>query len=195
MSDAKPVGVALLRRFSPLEGMKKDNLDALARKVIVKRLASIHDLGAMTILCTDKTGTLTSAEITLAKSLDAAGAADERAAWLGAISAELGGDRGALDAALVAGSAGAARGWTLLARHAFDRTCGGDHFRRGRFSGSEGRRERISSGQRGGDGNSGVGPFRRIGIEAAADHFFHRGIDVGRDAGHAAEMDRILQVD
>ena len=31
------------------------------RKVIVKRLASIHDLGAMTILCTDKTGTLTSA--------------------------------------------------------------------------------------------------------------------------------------
>jgi P-type Mg2+ transporter len=31
------------------------------RKVIVKRLASIHDLGAMTVLCTDKTGTLTSA--------------------------------------------------------------------------------------------------------------------------------------
>ena len=40
------------------------------RKVIVKRLASIHDLGAMTVLCTDKTGTLTSAEITLARSLD-----------------------------------------------------------------------------------------------------------------------------
>ena len=29
------------------------------RKVIVKRLAAIHDLGAMTVLCTDKTGTLT----------------------------------------------------------------------------------------------------------------------------------------
>ena len=41
------------------------------RKVIVKRLAAIHDLGAMTVLCTDKTGTLTSAEITLARSLDA----------------------------------------------------------------------------------------------------------------------------
>src|SRR5207244_1596119 len=41
-------------------------------------------------------------------------------ARLGAISAELGGDRGALDAALTAGSADAARGWTLLARHAFD---------------------------------------------------------------------------
>ena len=100
--------------------LSRGALRMAARKVIVKRLASIHDLGAMTILCTDKTGTLTSAEITLAKSLDAAGAADDRAARLGAISAELGGDRGALDAALVAGSAGAARGWTLLARHAFD---------------------------------------------------------------------------
>jgi CRP-like cAMP-binding protein len=38
MSDANPIGVALLRRFSPLEGMKKDNLDALARKVTVKKL-------------------------------------------------------------------------------------------------------------------------------------------------------------
>ena len=100
--------------------LSRGALRMAARKVIVKRLASIHDLGAMTVLCTDKTGTLTSAEITLAKSLDAAGAADDRAARLGAISAELGGDRGALDAALVAGAAGAARGWTLLARHAFD---------------------------------------------------------------------------
>jgi Mg2+-importing ATPase len=39
------------------------------RKVIVKRLVSIHDLGAMSVLCTDKTGTLTSAKITLACSL------------------------------------------------------------------------------------------------------------------------------
>ena len=70
------------------------------RKVIVKRLASIHDLGAMTVLCTDKTGTLTSAEITLARSLDPMGADDPRAARLGAIAAELGGDRGSLDAAL-----------------------------------------------------------------------------------------------
>ena len=71
------------------------------RKVIVKRLASIHDLGAMTVLCTDKTGTLTSAEILLARSLDAAGAENPRAASLGAIAAVLGGDRGSLDAALV----------------------------------------------------------------------------------------------
>jgi Mg2+-importing ATPase len=91
-----------------------------ARKVIVKRLASIHDLGAMTVLCTDKTGTLTSAEITLARSFDPFGADDPRAARLGAIAADLGGDRGSLDAALLRGSAGAAEGWTLVGRHAFD---------------------------------------------------------------------------
>ncbi|WFU42690.1 magnesium-translocating P-type ATPase [Bradyrhizobium sp. CB82] len=90
------------------------------RKVIVKRLAAIHDLGAMTVLCTDKTGTLTSAEIRLARSLDAEGKEDARAARFGAIAAALGGDRGSLDAALVAGCAGAAQGWTLAGRQAFD---------------------------------------------------------------------------
>jgi Mg2+-importing ATPase len=90
------------------------------RKVIVTRLASIHDLGAMTVLCTDKTGTLTSAEIKLAHSLGPAGVEDPRAARLGAIAAELGGDRGALDAALVAGAAGAAQGFTCAGRQAFD---------------------------------------------------------------------------
>jgi Mg2+-importing ATPase len=90
------------------------------RKVIVKRLAAIHDLGAMSVLCTDKTGTLTSAEITLARSLNPDGADDPRAAQRGAIVATLGGDRGSLDAALVAGAARAADGWTLAGRRAFD---------------------------------------------------------------------------
>ena len=92
-----------------------------ARKVIVKRLASIHDLGAMTVLCTDKTGTLTSAEITLARSLDPLGADDPRAARLGAIAADLGGDRGSLDAALVrAVRRGRRRAGHSVGRHAFD---------------------------------------------------------------------------
>ena len=40
----------------------------MARKqVVVKRLAAIHDLGAMDVLCTDKTGTLTQAQIILAR--------------------------------------------------------------------------------------------------------------------------------
>jgi Mg2+-importing ATPase len=90
------------------------------RKVIVKRLAAIHDLGAMTVLCTDKTGTLTSAAITLTQSLDPSGADSPHVAQLGAIAATLSGDRGALDAALMQGSPKAAEGWTFAGRHAFD---------------------------------------------------------------------------
>ncbi len=55
------------------------------RKVIVKRLASIHDLGAMTVLCTDKTGTLTSAEIVLAGSFNAKGEPYPRIAMLAGV--------------------------------------------------------------------------------------------------------------
>ena len=91
-----------------------------ARKVIVKRLASIHDLGAMSVLCTDKTGTLTSAQITLAKSFDAMGQENDRAARFAAIVALLGGDRGALDAALIQAYEKAADGWRMLRRRSFD---------------------------------------------------------------------------
>ncbi len=38
--------------------------------VIVKRLSAIHNLGSMDVLCTDKTGTLTQAKISLEKHLD-----------------------------------------------------------------------------------------------------------------------------
>lgn len=92
------------------------------RKVIVKRLASIHDLGAMTVLCTDKTGTLTSAEISLARSIAPSGIDDPRAARLGAIAAWLGGDSGALDTAMTAAATSAAIGWTLVASRTFDFT-------------------------------------------------------------------------
>ncbi len=43
------------------------------RKVIVKRLASIQNLGSMDVLCTDKTGTLTEATIRLEQHVDVAG--------------------------------------------------------------------------------------------------------------------------
>jgi Mg2+-importing ATPase len=90
------------------------------RKVIVKRLAAIHDLGAMSVLCTDKTGTLTSAEITLARSVAPDGSDDPRPAELGAIAATLGGDRGSLDTALVTGADHAAAGWILGGQQTFD---------------------------------------------------------------------------
>ncbi|WP_051370853.1 magnesium-translocating P-type ATPase [Mesorhizobium loti] len=120
---AVALGVGLTPELLPMittVTLSRGAMRMARRKVIVKRLASIHDLGAMTVLCTDKTGTLTSAEITLARSLDPAGSEDARAARLGAIAADLGGDRGSLDAALIQGSADASRGWTLSGRHAFD---------------------------------------------------------------------------
>ena len=43
------------------------------KKVIVKRLESIQNLGSMDVLCTDKTGTLTEARIHLEQHVDAAG--------------------------------------------------------------------------------------------------------------------------
>jgi hypothetical protein len=48
------------------------------RRVIVKRLAAIHDLGAMEVLCTDKTGTLTESKIRLVGHVDAMGRDSER---------------------------------------------------------------------------------------------------------------------
>jgi Mg2+-importing ATPase len=55
------------------------------QRVIVKRLAAIHNLGSMDVLCTDKTGTLTQARIALTRHIDPAGRDSERVltlAWL-----------------------------------------------------------------------------------------------------------------
>jgi len=56
-----------------------------AERVIVKSLPAIHNLGAMDVLCTDKTGTLTEARIVLDRHIDLSGADSERVmtlAWL-----------------------------------------------------------------------------------------------------------------
>ncbi|MFH7812474.1 MULTISPECIES: magnesium-translocating P-type ATPase [Acetobacter] len=55
------------------------------RKVIVKRLDAIQNFGAMNILCTDKTGTITQDRIALARHTDAFGTPSDavlRYAWL-----------------------------------------------------------------------------------------------------------------
>jgi len=49
-----------------------------ANKVIVKRLASIHNLGSMDVFCTDKTGTLTEARIHLERHMDPLGRESDR---------------------------------------------------------------------------------------------------------------------
>jgi Mg2+-importing ATPase len=47
-------------------------------KVIVKRLASIENFGSMNVLCSDKTGTLTTGTVQLRAALDAAGRESEK---------------------------------------------------------------------------------------------------------------------
>ena len=90
------------------------------KKVIVKRLTAIHDLGAMTVLCTDKTGTLTAAEIVLQAGLGPDGKPSDRPAQLAAVCAALGGDAGSLDAALAKAWPKAAKGWSRKGRLPFD---------------------------------------------------------------------------
>src|SRR5664279_1203902 len=59
--------------------LARSALELSKRKVIVKRLSAIHDLGAMDVLCTDKTGTLTEATIKLQRVIDGRGADSARA--------------------------------------------------------------------------------------------------------------------
>ena len=91
------------------------------QKVIVKRLAAIHDLGSMDILCTDKTGTLTEAKIALIKHVTLSGADSERVlelAWLNSYFES--GLRSPLDTAILAYKPGAPEHWTKLDEVPFD---------------------------------------------------------------------------
>jgi Mg2+-importing ATPase len=58
--------------------LSRGALRMAAKKVIVKRLASIQNLGSMDVLCTDKTGTLTEARIRLERHMDPLGRESER---------------------------------------------------------------------------------------------------------------------
>jgi len=57
--------------------LSKGSLAMAKHGVIVKKLSSIQNFGAMDVLCTDKTGTLTEDRIELVKYVDAEGKADE----------------------------------------------------------------------------------------------------------------------
>ncbi len=70
--------------------------------VVVKRLAAIHDLGAMDVLCSDKTGTLTEARIALIGHPGADGIQSERTLTLAAVNSAFStGIRSPLDRAIV----------------------------------------------------------------------------------------------
>jgi Mg2+-importing ATPase len=76
------------------------------QRVIVKRLDSIEDFGAMSILCTDKTGTMTTGSVALAGALDVDGKASPAVLHLAYLNAHLQtGFSNAIDDAIVASAA------------------------------------------------------------------------------------------
>lgn len=58
--------------------LSRGALHMAKKRVIVKRLASIQNLGSMDVLCTDKTGTLTEAKIKLEQHVDPEGLPSDR---------------------------------------------------------------------------------------------------------------------
>jgi len=92
--DSLVVGLALAVGMTPqlLPAITSVVLAAGAKsmsrqQVIVKQLLAIENLGSMTVLCSDKTGTLTEGVIHLQETLDVAGNSSERVlrlAWLNA---------------------------------------------------------------------------------------------------------------
>jgi P-type Mg2+ transporter len=92
-----------------------------SQRTIVKRLAAIHDLGSMDVLCTDKTGTLTEAKIRLIRPISLLGTdSDEvlQLAWLNSHFES--GLRSPLDRAILEHGERDADGWTKIDEVPFD---------------------------------------------------------------------------
>ena len=78
---AMAVAVGLTPEMLPMivtVNLSKGALAMARKKVIVKRLNAIQNFGAMDVLCTDKTGTLTQGKIVLEKHLDVNGEPNEK---------------------------------------------------------------------------------------------------------------------
>jgi Mg2+-importing ATPase len=83
---AMAVAVGLTPEMLPMivtVNLSKGALAMARKKVIVKRLNAIQNFGAMDVLCTDKTGTLTQGKIVLEKHLDANGDPSEKVLQFG----------------------------------------------------------------------------------------------------------------
>jgi Mg2+-importing ATPase len=83
---ALSVAVGLTPEMLPMvvtANLARGAVNMSRKKVIVKRLPSIQDLGAMNILCCDKTGTLTQDKVILVRYLDLLGRDSEKVLQLG----------------------------------------------------------------------------------------------------------------
>jgi Mg2+-importing ATPase len=91
------------------------------RRVVVKRLAAIQDLGSMDVLCTDKTGTLTEARIRLERHIDCRGQESQRVLELAYLNSVFEtGLRSPLDEAILAHGEIDVRGWQRVDEVPFD---------------------------------------------------------------------------
>jgi Mg2+-importing ATPase len=91
------------------------------QQVIVRRLSAIEDLGAMDVLCTDKTGTLTEAALKVEAALDPQGRASDAVlalAWLNSRFET--GVKSPLDQAILSRGGADAAAWTKLDEVPFD---------------------------------------------------------------------------
>ncbi|ABD68245.1 Magnesium-translocating P-type ATPase [Rhodoferax ferrireducens T118] len=92
-----------------------------ALKVIVKRPSAIQDMGAMDVLCTDKTGTLTEAKIRLERHVDAGGQDDPHVLELAYLNSYFeSGLKSPLDDAILAHGEIDVSAWTKIDEVPFD---------------------------------------------------------------------------
>ena len=92
-----------------------------AQKVIVKRLTAIQDMGAMDVLCTDKTGTLTETKIRLEKHVDPQGNESDRVLELAYLNSFFeSGLKSPMDDAILAHQHIDVSGWTKIDEVPFD---------------------------------------------------------------------------
>ena len=90
-------------------------------EVVVKHPAALYTLGAMDVLCTDKTGTLTEGRIELERHLDVAGADSERVLLLAYVNSRFeSGLRSPLDEAILRHRDLDVSGWSKLDELPFD---------------------------------------------------------------------------
>jgi Mg2+-importing ATPase len=101
--------------------LARSAMELSKRKVIVKRLTAIHDLGAMDVLCTDKTGTLTEATIKLVRAIDGRGVESERAYAYAFVNSRFeSGMKSPLDQAILAAHPFEMTGWSKIDEVPFD---------------------------------------------------------------------------
>ncbi len=121
---AVALAVGLTPEFLPMITsltLAKGALRMAESHVIVRHLSSIQDFGCMDVLCSDKTGTLTSGEITLESSLDSEGKPSDRAQLLAYWNSKLEtGVRSPLETAILKDAKEPAEQWTKLDEAPFD---------------------------------------------------------------------------